>query len=29
MSEIAEAAGASVPTVSKVVYGRPDVAPPG
>jgi LacI family transcriptional regulator len=27
MSEIAEAAGVSVPTVSKVVNGRPDVAP--
>src|SRR5690242_15733321 len=27
MSEIAAAAGVSVPTVSKVVNGRPDVAP--
>src|SRR5262245_29451039 len=27
MSEIAQAAGVSVPTVSKVVNGRPDVAP--
>jgi LacI family transcriptional regulator len=26
MSEIAAAAGVSVPTVSKVVNGRPDVA---
>ena len=27
MSEIAAAAGVSVPTVSRVVNGRPDVAP--
>ena len=27
MAEIAAAAGVSVPTVSKVVNGRPDVAP--